>query len=110
MKGYTLDTNIVTAHLKRNSLVMQRGRQAEAAGRPVHLNAVSYYETKRGLLSAGAQTQLALFERLWQTQGVIMLDQVALDKAAKIYADLRAIGQLLEDADILVGAIALVND
>jgi tRNA(fMet)-specific endonuclease VapC len=51
MKGYTLDTNIVTAHLKRNSLVMQRVRQAEAAGRPVHLNAVSYYETKRGLLS-----------------------------------------------------------
>jgi len=26
MTGYTLDTNIVTAHLKRNPLVMQRIR------------------------------------------------------------------------------------
>ena len=36
--------------------------------------------------------------------------QAALDKAAEIYADLRAAGQLIEDADILITAIALVND
>ncbi len=110
MTGYTLDTNIVTAHLKRNPLVMQRIRQAEVAGHPVMLNAVSYYETKRGLLFAGAQTQLAVFERLWQAQGIVMFDQAALDRAAKIYADLRAVGQLIEDADLLMAAIALVND
>ena len=110
MTGYTLDTNIVTAHLKRNPLVMQRIRQAEGAGHPVKLNAVSYYETKRGLLFVGAQTQLAIFERLWQAQGIVMLNQAALDKAATIYADLRAAGQLIEDADLLMAAIALVND
>lgn len=110
MMGYTLDTNIVTAHLKRNPLVMQRIRRAVVAGHPVMLNAVSYYETKRGLLFAGAQTQLAVFEQLWQAQGIIMFDQAALDRAAKIYADLRAAGQLIEDADLLMAAIALVND
>jgi tRNA(fMet)-specific endonuclease VapC len=110
MTGYTLDTNIVTAHLKRNPLVMQRIRQAVVAGHPVMLNAVSYYETKRGLLFADAQTQLAVFERLWQAQGIVMFDQAALDRAAKIYADLRAAGQLIEDADLLMAAIALVND
>lgn len=110
MTGYTLDTNIVTAHLKRNPLVTQRIRQAEVAGHPVMLNAVSYYETKRGLLFAGAQTQLVVFERLWQAQGIVMFDQAALDRAAKLYADLRAVGQLIEDADLLMAAIALVND
>ena len=110
MMGYTLDTNIVTAHLKRNPLVMQRIRSAEAAGRPVKLNVVSYYETKRGLLFIRAQTQLVAFERLWQAQGIVMLDQAALDRAAKSYADLRAVGQLIEDADLLMAAIALVND
>ncbi len=110
MKGYTLDTNMVAAHLKRNPLVTQRMRHAEAAGYPVMLNAVSYYETRRGLLFAGAQTQLAAFEQLWRTQGILMIDQAALDKAADIYADLRATGQLIEDADILMAAIALVND
>lgn len=110
MNGYILDTNVVTAHLKNNPLVAQRIRDAEAAGRPVMLNAVSYYETRRGLLFAGAHAQLAAFERLWRTLGIVMLDQAALDQAAEIYAALRASGQLIEDADILVAAIALVND
>src|SRR5712691_12144967 len=78
MRGYTLDTNIVTAYLKRHPLVRQRIRQAESAGHPVMLNAVSYYETKRGLLFADAQTQMRLFEQLWRSQGIIMLDQAAL--------------------------------
>jgi predicted nucleic acid-binding protein len=55
MNGYLLDTNIVTAHLKKNPVVRQRLRDAEASGQPVRLNAVSYYETRRGLLFAGAQ-------------------------------------------------------
>lgn len=40
MNGYSLDTNIVAAYLKRNPLVMQRMRQAEIQGYPVRLNAV----------------------------------------------------------------------
>lgn len=110
MTGYTLDTNIVTAHLKRNPLVTQRIRHAETTGHPVMLNAVSYYETKRGLLFASAQTQMMVFDRLWQTQGIIMFNQAALDRAATIYAELRAVGQPIEDADLLMAAIALVND
>ena len=110
MTGYTIDTNVVAAHLKKNLLVTQRMRQAEAAGYPVMLNAVSYYETRRGLLFAGAQKQLAAFEQLWRVQGIVMIDQAALDKAANIYADLRVAGQLIEDADILMAATALVND
>ena len=110
MTGYILDTNAVTAHLKKNPLVSQRMRQAEAEGHPVKLNAVSYYEIRRGLLFAGAQVQLTGFERLWRELGIVMIDQAVLDRAAEVYADLRATGQLIEDADILMGAIALVND
>jgi tRNA(fMet)-specific endonuclease VapC len=110
MKGYTLDTNIVTAHLKRNPLVRQRLRHAEAAGHPVMLNAVSYYEVKRGLLFASAHVQLAIFDQFWQGQGIVLFDQSALDRAARIYSDLRTVGQLIEDADLLMAALALVND
>ena len=101
---------MVTAHLKKNPLLRQRMRQAEAAGHSVKLNAVSYYEIRRGLLFAGAHVQLAAFERLWRELGIVMVDQAVLDRAAETYADLRAAGQLIEDADILMGAIALVND
>ena len=54
MNGYLLDTNIVTAHLKKHPGVREHMRAAELTGHPVRLNAVSYYETKRGLLAIGA--------------------------------------------------------
>lgn len=110
MNGYLLDTNIVTAYLKRHPVVRQRIRDAEPAGHPVRLNAVSYYETKRGLLAIGAHRQLAAFERLWRVLGIVMIDQAVLDRAAELYAELRASGQLIEDADLLIAAIALVHD
>jgi tRNA(fMet)-specific endonuclease VapC len=71
---------------------------------------VSYYETKRGLLAIGAQRQLAPFERLWRVLGMVMIDQAVLDRAAELYAELRARGQLIEDADLLIAAMALVHD
>ena len=110
MNGYLLDSNIVTAYLKRHPGVRQRIRAAERAGRPVRLNAVSYYETKRGLLAIGAHKQLAAFERLWRVLGIVMIDHPVLDKAAELYAMLRTSGQLIEDADLLIAAISLVHD
>ena len=110
MTGYVLDTNIVTAYLKRNTIVRGRIRDAESAGQPVRLSAVSYYETKRGLLAIDAPVQLAAFERLWRVLGIVMLDHAALDRAAELYAELRERGQLIEDADLLSAAIALVHD
>jgi len=50
MNGYLLDTNIVAAHLKKNPLVWRRLCNAELAGHPMMLNAISYYETRRALL------------------------------------------------------------
>jgi tRNA(fMet)-specific endonuclease VapC len=110
MYGYLLDTNIVTAHLKRPPGVRQRIREAELGGHPVRLNAVSYDETERGLMAIGAHRQLAAFERLWRVLGIVMIDQAVLDKAAELYAELRTHGQLIEDADLLLAAIALVHD
>ena len=38
-----------------------------------------------------------------------MIDHPGLDKAAELYAMLRTSGQLIEDADLLIAAIALVH-
>jgi tRNA(fMet)-specific endonuclease VapC len=110
MNRYTLDTNIVTARLKQNPLITQRMEAALIAGHSVQINAVSYYETKRGLLAIGSQKRLAAFILLCQTLGIMMIDQAALDKASELYAGLRKGGVLIEDADILAAAIAIVND
>lgn len=110
MNGYTLDTNIITALVKQNADVIQRAQSALRAGYSIRPNAISYYEIKRGLLGAGMQNRLVQFDNFCLVHGVVMIDQNALDKAAGIYADLKRTGQLLEDADILTAAIAIVND
>src|SRR5262245_8395339 len=102
MTGYRLDTNIETAHLKGHSGVRQCIREVELVGHPVRLNAVSFYETKPCLLVLGAHRQLAAFERLWRVLGIAMIDQAVLDKAAELYATLRASGQLIEDAALWI--------
>jgi len=54
MKGYLLDTDTVIQLLRRSAPVWQALLRAEEAGRPVWLNPLSYYETRRGLLVSGA--------------------------------------------------------
>ena len=50
------------------------------------------------------------YEQLWQALGIVMIDLAVLDKAAELYADLRRVGRLIEDADLLIAAIALVHE
>ncbi len=57
-----------------------------------------------------ARAQLRAFEQLWQALGIVMIDLAVLDKAAELYADLRRVGRLIEDADLLIAAIALVHE
>jgi tRNA(fMet)-specific endonuclease VapC len=40
---------------------------------------------------------------------MVMIDQAVLDRAAALYAELRARGQWIEDADLLIAAMALVR-
>jgi tRNA(fMet)-specific endonuclease VapC len=50
------------------------------------------------------------FIRLCRDSQIIQLDDQILDQAAIIYARLYRLGQLIDDADILIAATALIND
>ncbi len=108
--GYTLDSNIIRPLLRREDRVVGRLRRHLGRGLPVKINAISYFETKRGLLAADATTQLFRFEQLCATLGVLLLERPVLDEASEIYARLRREGKLIEDADLLIAATALVHD
>ncbi len=109
MTGYTLDTNIVRPILRNDRSVLDRVAELLREGASIQLNALTYYETKRGLLAANASRQLQRFDRLCQELGVLMIDQGVLDTASELYADLRRKGALIEDADLFIAAIALEN-
>jgi len=104
---YILDTNVITAILKGNQKAKQRAVAATLQNEQVLINAISYYEIKRGLLAADATTQLGRFVSLCRELGVVFLDSLSVfDIAAETYANLKRKGQLLEDADILIGSVA----
>lgn len=94
--GYTLDTNIIRPLLKQEEQVVAKVTWALRGGRSVTINALSYYETRRGLIAASANRQLERFDHLCSKFGVLMLDRDILDKAAEIYAILRGQGKLIE--------------
>jgi tRNA(fMet)-specific endonuclease VapC len=106
---YTLDTNSVSQILNGQQTTLNHLRNAVLAGDDVILNAICYYEIKRGLVLPTFQRKLNVFEQLVRRHGLLDLDKTALDEAIIIYQDLRRKGTLLEDADLLMGAIAKAN-
>ncbi len=109
MAEYFLDTNILIEILRNNSVVLNCVRRVTLDRHDIRINALSYYETRRGLLSVGQASTLRTFDSFCHIFGVVHLDQAALDRACQIYLDLKKRGQLIEDADILIAAITLAN-
>ena len=107
---YTLDTNAVAAILREDQPFIRRVAAAVARRDRVTLNAISYFETKRGLVAPMFSKKLTVFGRFVKRFEILPLDLAAPDAAADIYADLRRKGTPLEDADILVAGIALAKD
>ncbi len=108
--NYLLDTNIVTAILKRNPRVRNKLREAEIQKKQAFMSCITYYEIKRGLLYAKATKQLSDFDKLHKTYKVVILDDLQIiEKAAEIHADFKRKGTPIQDADILIAATAIIK-
>ena len=106
--GYTLDTNIVIALLKGDAEICSKIEESIDHGYDVTINAIAYYEIKRGL--EAISSKIEEFENICRTMAVLLIDEKdILDRAANIWAKLRQKGQLIEDADILIASIAIVK-
>ena len=112
--NYLLDTNIVTAVIRDDQRVKQKLQEMDLHGRDVFINAISYYEIKRGLLARDTranQEKLRIFDEFCREHETMFLDnQEIFDRASEIYAKLRQSGQTVGDADILIAAIAVTRN
>jgi tRNA(fMet)-specific endonuclease VapC len=110
MKRCTLDTNIITAFLKNDLRVVERVSNYLELFDKLTINIISYYEILRGLKDLGNQEKLKSFEDFIQENELVLIRKDTAEKAAEIYAYLKKDGNLIEDADILMAAIAIVDD
>jgi tRNA(fMet)-specific endonuclease VapC len=110
MKRCTLDTNIISAFLKKDLMVVSRVSDYLESFDRLTINIISYYEILRGLKDLGNEEKLKKFEEFVQENEFISISKDAVIKAAEIYAYLKKQGNLIEDADILMASIAIVEN
>ena len=110
MKRCTLDTNIITAFLKKDLRVASRVSDYLEYFDRLTINIISYYEILRGLKDLGNDEKLKKFEEFVQENELVSIRKETVVKAAEIYAYLKKQGNLIEDADILMASIAIVED
>lgn len=104
-----LDTDILTAILRRNPTVISKARDYLTEFGRFHLSIITRYEILRGLKAKDAIRQAATFETFCSRNIILPLTDEAISKATEIYADLHKRGELIGDADILIAASAIVR-
>lgn len=104
-----LDTDILSAIMRADARATARARVYLVQHQRFSFSVITRYEVLRGLLARGARQQQTAFERLCTASDVLPLTSDIAGTAAAVYADLRARGLLIGDADILIGATALVH-
>ena len=106
MMTYVLDTNTVTAVLKKDAQVVTRLRSVLASDSRVLVSAVVYYEITRGLLWRDAIGLLAAFDRLVASLEWLDVTRTHWSLAAGLWAESRRSGATLDDADLILAAQA----
>lgn len=103
---YLLDTNIVTALLKRDPSVTGRLRAELARNSRILISAVVYYEIERGLLKRDALRQLAIFEQMASKLEWLDVERPHWEAAATLWAEHQKAGKPGNDADLLLAVQA----
>lgn len=107
---YFLDANIISYVIKNIPSVISRIQDLIKDGADVKIPIVSYYEVKRGLLANKASNKLAIFDTQIKALGLVQMTEQTFDLAALIYSQLKQSGNLIEDADLFIGASALEHN
>lgn len=77
MKRCTLDTNIISAFLKKDLRVVSRVSDYLESFDRLTINIISYYEILRGLKDLGNEEKLRKFEEFVQENGIKKRGQVS---------------------------------
>ena len=106
---YMLDTNILSYLLEGDDSIRSR-LFSVLPGNSVELPETVYYEVQQGLFYRNSRNKQARFDAFCESFPIRSMTKTTLICAARIYADLRERGQLIEDSDIFIGATAFANN
>ena len=105
-----LDTDILSELFKGNNLVKSKAAAYIRKHSRLTISHITKYEILKGLKAKKAEKQIDSFNRFCENNFVLPITDEVVVKAADIYASLREQGTIISDADILVAAIAIINN
>ncbi len=103
-----LDTDILSAIMRRNPLLIPKATEYLSQHSQFTFSLITRYEILRGLKAKNAIKQLKSFDEFCLRNIILPLTDEIIVQAADIYADLRTRGLPISDADILIGATAII--
>jgi tRNA(fMet)-specific endonuclease VapC len=102
-----LDTDTLSAVMRRHPVALRQAQAYLQAHRQFTFSIITRFEILRGLYAKGATAQLVRFEQLCAVSTVLPLTDAVVVRAAQLYGELHRRGELIGDADMLIGATAL---
>lgn len=102
-----LDTNILIALQKREAWADEAYRTAISGGKVVAVPTVVRYEARRSLLKPEYLRRLSRLDALLAFVQSLEFDAEAADLAAHLHHQLRSIGTLIDETDLLIAATAI---
>ncbi len=110
--NYCLDTNVVSDIMRDQKSVTRKMAEALLSGSNLYISSIVCYEIIRGLQATEHDRRLKKFLDIYSNLPHLYFDRYdmrAIIKAAEIYEQVRH-GNIIEDSDIFIAAIAMVND
>lgn len=105
-----IDTDILSELFKKHPKVEVKAQEYLQKHTRFTISHIQKYEILKGLKAKKADKQIGIFKRFCAKNDIVSITDDVIVKAADIYVLLREKGNLISDADILVAAIAIVNN
>ena len=107
MTRYSLDSNVVTAILKKDAVVLATLEERLKARHEIILCPYVYYEVRRGLLDLGGQKQLEALAAFVRPLSWLEFNREIWSVAAEGWASRKKTGSNHRDPDLLIAYHAL---
>ncbi|MEW6095516.1 MAG: type II toxin-antitoxin system VapC family toxin [bacterium] len=110
MEPVLVDTDILSLFFRNQDNVVSNFKKYLNQYEKINLSIITYYEILSGLKYRDASKQLDSFLEFTKHNTVLSLTKESVMISSDLYTNLRKIGRLIDDIDILIAGVALSNN
>jgi len=107
MTTYALDTNIVSYFLKGDPIIVAKIRLENSKGNQFVIPPIVYFEIQNWLLKNNSKSKIAIFEKMYSTGGIGIIDKSILDIASTVKLKMQQKGKGISDDDLFIASYCI---